>query len=88
MLSAVSIVAGGFAGLLGWIGTVAYLIAYLLLSIKKLRSDTVLYHLLNAIGAAGLIIHAVNLNDYPNLIVNGVWGAIAIFAIALVVRKR
>ena len=74
--------------LLGWVGAVAYLAAYFLLSINKLRSDGLLYHLLNILGAAGLTINAIYLKDNPNLVINVVWALIAVFAMTTIFRKR
>ena len=78
----------GASSFLGWIGTFSYLIAYFLLSINKLRSDQRLYHILNISGAIGLTYNAVFLNDYPNVIVNVAWAAIALWAIISIVRKK
>ena len=72
---------------LGWLGTVAYLTAYILLTTKKIQSDRPLFHMLNIIGAAGLIIHALHLEDFPNVAINLVWGLIAIGAIVYMLRK-
>jgi len=72
----------------GWIGTFSYLIAYLLLSINKLKSSQKIYHLLNIVGAAGLTYNALVLNDYPNVIVNIAWATIALIAILVIVRKK
>ena len=73
---------------LGWIGSFSYLLAYALLSINKLRSDQLIYHALNIIGAAGLIVNALSIQDYPNVIVNVCWGIIALTAILLVGRRK
>ena len=78
----------GVSSLLGWIGTLAYLIAYLLLSTGKLKADKKLYHVLNIMGAIGLTYNAVMLDDYPNVIVNIAWAAIACWAILLILRRR
>ena len=78
----------GLSTCLGWIGTFSYLLAYFLLSIKKIRSDEKLYHILNIIGAIGLTYNAIFLNDYPNVIVNIVWAIIALAAIFLIARGR
>lgn len=77
----------GIAKLLGWIGTIAYLVAYFLLCIKKIKAEKPLYHLLNIIGALGLIFNAWSLNDYPNLAVNIIWALIAFYAIFLIAKK-
>jgi hypothetical protein len=76
------------SAILGWVGSIAYLLAYLLLTLKKLKSDHKLYHLLNIVGAAGLTIHAIFFSDYPNVIVNVVWGLIAAIAIWSIGRQK
>lgn len=73
--------------LLGWVGTFSYLAAYFLLSIKKIKSENPLYHILNIIGAIGLIFNAFYLNDYPNVAVNAVWALIA-FGVILGIRIK
>jgi formate hydrogenlyase subunit 3/multisubunit Na+/H+ antiporter MnhD subunit len=78
----------GLSTFLGWVGTFLYLIAYLLLSLNKLKADQRLYHVLNIFGAIGLAYNAVSLNDYPNVIVNTVWAIIALFAILLIGRRK
>ncbi|HVU57576.1 MAG TPA: hypothetical protein VHD83_21080 [Puia sp.] len=77
-----------FPSLLGWIGTISYLVAYLLLSMGRLRADRKLYHVLNILGAAGLTYNAVALKDFPNVVVNIAWAAIALWAIWLVFRRQ
>jgi len=78
----------GLSTCLGWIGTFSYLLAYFLISIKKLRSDEKIYHVLNIMGAIGLTYNAIFLNDYPNVIVNIVWAIIALAAIFLIGRGK
>ncbi|HEY4205383.1 MAG TPA: hypothetical protein VGM31_01170 [Puia sp.] len=78
----------GIPAILGWIGTIAYLAAYLLLSMGRLRADQKLYHLLNILGAAGLTYNALSLRDFPNVVVNIAWAAIAIWAISLILRRQ
>ena len=78
----------GLSTFLGWVGTFLYLIAYFLLSIKKLKADQKLYHVLNIFGAIGLAYNAVFLNDYPNVIVNIAWAVIALCAILLIGRRK
>ncbi len=77
-----------FSSFLGWTGSIAYLLAYLLLSINRLKADQRLYHLLNVVGAVGLVGHALFLNDYPNLAVNVAWGLIGLTTIVLLTRKK
>ena len=77
-----------FSDLIGWLGTLAYIIAYLLLSIGKLKAEQKTYHLLNILGALGLIVNAIHLNDYPNIIVNAVWFAIGFIGLIFIIKKR
>ncbi|MCD2423791.1 hypothetical protein LQ567_13530 [Niabella pedocola] len=76
------------SSVMGWVGSIAYLVAYLFLSLNRLKAGRPLYHLLNMVGALGLIIHAVNLEDYPNLVVNLAWGIIAVTAVIFILRKK
>lgn len=71
----------------GWLGVMFYLIAYLLLVVKRLKSERPLYHLLNILGAIGLLLNAWLLGDYPNLAVNIVWALIAVYAIIMIFRR-
>lgn len=73
---------------LGWIGTIAYLLAYFLLSINKITANQFIYHLLNVAGAAGLTANALYYSDLPNIVVNVIWGLIAISALAVLSRKK
>jgi hypothetical protein len=72
----------------GWVGSVAYVIAYLLLSLNKISSGKKLYHILNIVGAVGLIFNACYLNDYPNLAINIVWAVIAFIAMYGISKTR
>ncbi|MEH6682599.1 MAG: hypothetical protein V7724_18805 [Sediminicola sp.] len=66
--------------IIGWIGALVFILAYLLLSLQILSAKKKLYHVLNAIGGICLIINAVHLRDFPNLVVNAVWAVIALGA--------
>lgn len=72
---------------LGWIGSLLYVIAYLLLTLKKLQSDSPYYHLLNILGATGLIINAFHWRDFPSLAVNIVWLGIGVIAIFMMIFR-
>jgi hypothetical protein len=76
------------ADIAGWAGSLLYITAYLLLCMKKLNEDHSFYHLLNILGAFGLIVNANHWNDYPNIVVNVVWMAIGLAAIIAIMRKK
>lgn len=67
--------------IIGWIGALLYIIAYFLLSIKKLSAEKLTYQLLNILGGACLIINSFHQHDFPSVFTNGMWAAIGLFAI-------
>ncbi|MGN7783447.1 CBU_0592 family membrane protein [Niabella sp. 22666] len=72
----------------GWLGTGFYLLAYLLVSFNKVKANKPAYHILNILGAVGLIVHAVYMNDGPNLICNLAWLSIAVIAILAIFFRK
>jgi hypothetical protein len=67
---------------IGWLGAAALLIAYALVSTRKLEGDTRAYQLLNLAGGAFLIVNSSYYGAYPSVGVNVVWIGIAVYAIA------
>lgn len=74
--------------IVGWIGTILILMAYLLLTRKNLASSSKLYHILNLIGGAGIVVEAVSNGAYPPAALNIVWGIIAVYGILRLVRSH
>ena len=70
---------------IGFAGTIMVLLAYLLLSVKKISAESLGYQGLNFVGAVLLIIYAVILSAWASLLLNGVWALIALFALVKVV---
>lgn len=66
---------------LGWYGVVAILSAYGLLSFGYLQADALVYQLLNATGAIGIMIDAYYAKNYQPVVLNIVWFGIALIAI-------
>ncbi len=73
---------------LGWIGAFLLLLAYALVSFKKLAADSLVYQGLNVAASILLAINTLYHQAYPSSFVNIVWTFIAIFAILTVVRKH
>ena len=71
---------------IGWVGAAALLIAYAMVSHKKLEGDSAMYQLLNISGSLLLAANTIFYGSYPSTFVNLIWAAIAILAIAT--RKR
>jgi len=66
---------------LGWVGTVLYLIAYALVSLKKVEGDSPLYQGINIVAGALLIVNTYYWRAYPSLGLNAAWIAIAVFTL-------
>jgi hypothetical protein len=63
--------------ILGWAGTILYLIAYGLVSAKKVEGDSWAYQGLNLIAGTFLIINTLYLRAYPSAGLNIAWVGIA-----------
>lgn len=74
--------------ILGWIGSVEVIAAYGLNSYQKIKSDSLIFQLLNLTGAIFLIINSIYKEAYPFTFINTVWSIIAMVAIAGIVRKK
>lgn len=66
---------------IGWIGAVSVLIAYLMVSIQKWEGDSPRYQGLNLLGGFCLIANTLYFRAYPSSLVNLVWVGIAIFTL-------
>ena len=64
----------------GWYGTAAILLAYALLSFSVVKSDQLLYLILNLSGAIGFVIFGYLKKENAPLVLNLVWAAIAFVA--------
>jgi hypothetical protein len=67
---------------IGWVGAVALLIAYALVSAKRLEGDSAAFQLLNIGGSLLLAANTIFYGSYPSTFVNLIWAGIAIFSIA------
>ncbi len=70
---------------LGWFGVVCILGAYILLSMGVVDATSLIYHVLNFVGAAGIVIDAYVAKDYQPVALNFVWALIALYAILRIV---
>ena len=65
----------------GWIGGTLLLIAYALVSTRRLAGDSTIYQLLNVVGSVLLIINSFFYGAYPSVGINIAWIAIALSAL-------
>jgi hypothetical protein len=67
--------------ILGWTGSVLYLLAYTLVSLKKTEGDSLLYQGINIIAGTLLVVYTLSLGAFATTGLNAVWVAIGIFTI-------
>lgn len=67
--------------ILGWAGTVLYLLAFALISFKKVEGDSLLYQSINILAGTLLIVNTFYWRAYPSLGLNAAWIAIAVFTL-------
>ncbi len=66
---------------IGWIGFIFCSSAYMLLNVRIIRFDGIIYQLLNIVGGICLVISASFFSDIPNTAANILWVFIALFGI-------
>jgi len=67
--------------ILGWTGSVLYLLAYALISLKKTDGDSVLYQGMNIVAGVFLVMYTLSLEAYATTGLNAVWVAIGVFTL-------
>ena len=77
-----------FVEIFGWLGSIAVVTAYALISTNKVQSTSPTYQLLNLFGRACLIANTAYYHAYPSTFVNVVWLFIALFALTQIVASR
>jgi hypothetical protein len=70
-----------FIETLGWIGAVEVIIAYAMNSSGKMKSDSLMFQVLNLTGAIFLIINTWYNESYPSMVINIIWTVIAVAAL-------
>ncbi len=68
--------------IIGWTGSVLYLFAYALVSLKKAESDSVLYQGMNIIAGILVVIYSLSLGAYATTGLNTAWIAIGVFTLS------
>ena len=74
--------------LAGWLGTAALLLAYALVSTRRLPGDSPRYQALNLVGGALVLVNSFYHGAMPSVAVNAFWIAIALFTLGRVRLRR
>lgn len=67
--------------ILGWSGSILYLFAYALVSLKKAEGDSFFYQGINILAGILLIIYTLYLGAYATTGLNAVWVAVGLFTL-------
>lgn len=67
--------------IVGWIGAAALLVAYGLVSTRRVAADSTAYQLPNMIGSIFLMVNTIRYGAYPSAFVNLIWLGIALYAL-------
>lgn len=68
--------------ILGWTGSVLYLLAYTLVSLKKTEGDSLLYQGINIFAGTLLVIYTLYLGAFATTGLNAVWVIIGLFTLS------
>ena len=67
--------------ILGWTGSILYLLAYALVSTKKTEGDSLLYQGMNIFAGVLLVVYTLALGAYATTGLNAVWVTIGILTL-------
>ena len=67
--------------ILGWTGSILYLLAYTLVSLKKTEGDSLLYQGINIFAGTLLVIYTLYLGAFATTGLNAVWVIIGLFTL-------
>jgi hypothetical protein len=67
--------------ILGWTGSILYLLAYALVSMKRTEGDSLLYQGINIFAGSLLVIYTFALGAYATTGLNVVWVAIGLLTL-------
>ena len=67
--------------ILGWTGSILYLLAYALVSLRRTEGDSLLYQGMNILAGTLLVVYTFCLRAYATTGLNAVWIAIGVFTL-------
>ena len=70
-----------FIDILGWTGSILYLLAYVLVSARKTEGDSPLYQGINIFAAFLLVLYTLYLEAYATMSLNVIWVFIGLFTL-------
>ncbi len=77
-----------FADVIGWIGSVEVVLAYMLVSYEKIAAVSQSYQWLNLTGGILLLVNTAYYGAYPSAFTNLIWFEVALFAIYRIILTK
>ena len=74
--------------ILGTLGVAVIVLTYILLQIERVRSDQLIYSLLNAVGASLILVSLYFDFNLPSVVVEAFWLVISLFGIGKYLMRR
>jgi hypothetical protein len=74
--------------IMGWLGMALLILAYFLLSTKKLKFNSIIYNILNILGGLGLIVTTIVTKSWPVVTLNVFWIGIAVYSIVKIRKTK
>lgn len=73
--------------IIGWIGAVLVLGAYIMVSTGRLAGESALFQWMNAVGAAAFVANTAWHGAIPSMVLNIVWSAVGFLTLVRMWRK-
>lgn len=70
-----------FSETIGWIGAFLVVLAFFLVSTKKIKATSKRYQLLNLFGAIGVGVNVFYQQSWPALVLQIIWALIAVYSL-------
>jgi hypothetical protein len=74
--------------IIGWAGSLIIILVYALNSYQKIKSDSLVFYVLNIVGGILLIIYSFHKDAPPNIFINTVWVIIAVPALIKLLSRK
>ena len=74
--------------IIGTFGVGIIVVTYILLQVERIRSEQLLYSILNAVGALLILISLYYSFNFPSFIVEFFWLLISLFGVGKYLRRR
>ncbi len=77
-----------FSETIGWIGAFLVVSAFFLVSTKRIKATSRQYQLLNIFGAIGVGVNVFYQQSWPALVLQIIWGLIAVYSLIKISKKN